>query len=174
MSDAFVGEIRMFGGNYAPMDWALCDGSTLKIVDYQLLYDVIGTTYGGDGVQSFKLPDLRGRVPIHMGQGPGLTSRPIGSSFGTERVSLQAEQIPAHTHVISAGGDATVGAPAGNYPGNSVSFDLYSSAASPDSTMNAAVVAPYGATGVQPHSNLMPTQCVNFIIALNGFYPQRS
>lgn len=174
MSDQFVGEIRMFGGNFAPVEWAFCDGSTLRISDYQTLFTVIGTTYGGDGVQNFKLPDLRGRVPIHMGQGPNLTNRPIGSAFGEEGVTLQAANIPAHTHVISAGGDATTAAPANNYPGNSVGFNLYSSTVTPDNTMNPAAVEPYGAIGVLPHSNLMPTLCVNFIIALNGVYPQRS
>jgi len=173
MSDQFIGEIRMFGGIYEPQDWAFCDGRTLRIQDYAPLYSLIGITYGGDGVQNFKLPDLRGRVPIHQGQGPNLTNRPIGSLFGEEGVTLQASNIPAHTHVISAGGDATTAAPANNYPGNSVGFNLYSPAATPDSTMNAAAVAPYGAINAVPHSNLMPTLCVNFIIALNGLYPQR-
>lgn len=84
MSDCFVGEIRMFGGTFAPMDWAFCDGSTMPISQYDVLYSLIGTTYGGDGVTNFKLPDLRGRIPVHMGQGPGLTNRAIGTSFGTE------------------------------------------------------------------------------------------
>lgn len=162
----------MFGGNYAPMDWALCDGSSLPISVYDVLFSLIGTTYGGDGVQNFNLPDLRGRVPIHMGQGPGLSSRLLGDAPGTEQETLQTSHIPAHTHVISAGGDGTTAAPGGNYPGNSAGFNLYS-AASPDSVMNQAAVGPSGTSSAQPHSNLMPTQCVNFIIALNGYYPQR-
>jgi microcystin-dependent protein len=173
MSECFVGEIRMFGGNFAPMDWAFCNGQTLQISEYDVLYSVVGTTYGGDGITNFKLPDLRGRVPIHMGQGPGLTSRVIGNSIGTETVTLDTTHIPAHNHVIGAGGDATTAAPAGNYPGNSVGFSLYS-AANPDSTMDQAAVGPSATNQVQSHSNLMPTQCVNFIIALNGYYPQRS
>lgn len=173
MSDAYFGEIRMFGGNFAPMDWALCDGSLLPINQYDVLYSVIGTTYGGDGVTNFKLPDLRGRVPIHMGQGTGLTPRMIGSAFGTETETLQVSHIPAHNHVISAGGAATTAAPAGNYPGNS-SFNLYSAAA-PDSLMNLAAVGQSPIAPPQPHSNLMPTQCVNFIIATtNALYPVRS
>lgn len=163
----------MFGGSYAPMDWALCDGSALQISAYDVLYSLIGTTYGGDGVTNFKLPDLRGRIPIHMGQGPGLSNRVLGSSFGTEQETLQTAHIPAHTHVISAGGDGSTAAPAGNYPGNSVGFNLYA-AATPDSVMNAAAVGMSAGSAAQPHSNLMPTQCVNFIIALTGFYPQRS
>lgn len=172
MSDCFIGEIRMFGGNFAPMDWALCDGSTLSINDYSALYALIGTTYGGDGSTNFKLPDLRGRVPLHRGQGTGLTPRTIENSFGAETVTLDTTQIPSHSHVISAGGDATTAAPAGKYPGNSAGFGLYSAAA-PDSTMNQAAVGPSATTTAQPHSNLMPTLCVNFIIALNGEFPQR-
>lgn len=174
MSEYFVGEIRMFGGNFEPMDWAFCDGRTLQISDYDVLYTLIGTTYGGNGSTNFNLPDLRGRIPIHMGQGPNLTNRLIGGSFGAEGVTLQAANIPAHTHVINTGAAATTAAPANNYPGNSVGFNLYSSAAAPDSTMNpAAVEASGGVPGPQPHSNLMPTLCVNFIIALSGIYPDR-
>jgi len=170
MSECFIGEIRMFGGNFAPQDWALCDGSTLPINGNDALYALIGTTYGGDGVTNFKLPDLRCRIPIHKGQGPGLTTRVIGNSFGSETVTLNVTQIPAHTHLISAGGDATSAAPAGGYPGNA-NFSLYSEAA-PDSTMNPAVVGPMGAA--QPHPNVMPSLCINFIIALSGYFPTQS
>lgn len=169
MSECFIGEIRMFGGNFAPMDWAFCDGSTLPISQYDALYSLIGTTYGGDGVTNFNLPDLRGRIPVHMGQGPTLTNRPIGSSFGEEAVTLNETQIPAHTHMINAGGDATTAAPAGAYPGNA-NFALYS-AATPDSTMNPAAVGPVGTA--QPHSNVMPSLCINYIIALSGYFPTR-
>lgn len=172
MSECFAGEIRMFGGTFAPMDWAFCDGSTLQISQYDVLYSLIGTTYGGDGVTNFKLPDLRGRLPIHMGQGPDLTSRVLGESFGTETVSLDSTNIPAHTHLINAGGDGTTAAPAGSYPGNSVGFSLYS-AANAESLMNPAAVGMSAVTPVQSHANVMPCQCVNFIIALNGIYPQR-
>lgn len=172
MSECYVGEIRMFGGTFAPMDWAFCDGSTLPINQYDVLYSVIGTMYGGDGVTNFKLPDLRGRIPVHMGQGPGLTNRQIGTSFGTENETLQVAQIPSHTHVISAGGPGTTVAPGGNYPGNSIGFSLYSAAA-PDSLMNPASVGSSPPTPAQPHSNVMPAQCVNFIIATNGYFPQR-
>lgn len=173
MSECYIGEIRMFGGTFAPMDWAFCDGSTLPINQYDVLFSVIGTIYGGDGVTNFKLPDLRGRIPVHMGQGPGLTPRDIGTQFGTESETLQTAHIPSHTHVISAGGPGTAAAPAGNYLGNSVNFSLFSAAA-PDSLMNQASVGSFPITPVQPHSNLMPTQCVNFIIATNGYFPVRS
>ncbi|NTV15708.1 MAG: phage tail protein [Desulfobulbaceae bacterium] len=172
MSDAFVGEIRMFGGTYAPMDWAFCDGSTLQISQYDVLFSLLGTTYGGDGVTNFKLPDLRGRLPVHMGQGQGLTNRTIGTAFGTETETLQVAHIPAHSHLISAGGDATTVSSAGNYPGNS-NFSLYSTA-TPDNLMNPVAVGSSPPTPAQPHSNLMPSLCVNFIIATNGYLPQRS
>lgn len=172
MSDQFVGEIRMFGGNYAPMDWAFCDGALLNISQNDVLYSLIGTIYGGDGYTNFKLPDLRGRVPIHKGSGPGLSNRQLGSSFGAETAVLDTTHIPAHTHVITAGGDGTTISPAGNYPGNSVGFSLYS-ASTPSGVMNTAAVGMSAANPVQAHSNLMPSQCVNFIIAVSGFYPQR-
>lgn len=162
----------MFGGNYAPPNWALCDGRTLPISGNEPLYSLIGKTYGGDGVTNFNLPDLRGRIPLHMGQGTNLTNRVLGNSFGAETVTLNTLQIPAHTHVISAGADATTAAPANAYPGNSAGLSLYSSATS-DSTMGSAAVGPSATNPVQPHSNLMPTQCVNFIIALTGLFPER-
>lgn len=172
MSDCFIGEIRMFGGTFAPMDWAFCDGSTLPINQYDLLFSVIGATYGGDGTTNFKLPDLRGRIPVHMGQGPGLTLRNIGNSFGTETETLLTAHIPSHTHAISAGGSGTTVAPAGNYPGNSINFSLYSAAA-PDSLMNPSSVGSSPSTPAQPHANVMPALCVNFIIATNGYLPTR-
>lgn len=172
MSDQFVGEIRMFGGPFAPMDWAFCDGSTLPISGNETLYSVIGTIYGGNGTTNFNLPDLRGRVPVHMGQGQGLTNREIGTSFGTENETLQVTHIPSHNHAISAGGPGTSAAPGGNYPGDSAGFNLYSTAAA-DSLMNQASVGSSPPTPAQPHSNVMPGQCVNFIIATNGYFPQR-
>ncbi|ACM19640.1 phage tail collar domain protein [Geotalea daltonii FRC-32] len=172
MSDQFIGEIRMFGGNFAPVDWALCDGSTLQISQYDVLYAVIGTYFGGDGITNFKLPDFRGRIPVHMGTGQGLTPRGIGNAFGTEQETLQVAHIPAHNHVVSVGANATTAAPAGNYLGNSSNFSLYSTAAA-DSLLNQDTVGFFPAAPAQPHSNMMPSLCVNFIIATNGYYPQR-
>lgn len=172
MSECFTGEIRMFGGTFAPMDWAFCDGSTLQISQYDVLYSLIGTTYGGDGTTNFKLPDLRGRLPIHMGQGPDLTSRVLGQSFGTETVTLDSTNIPSHNHLINAGAPATTAAPSGNYLGDSVGLSLYS-AATADSLMNPVAVGMSAGSPALPHANVMPCQCVNFIIALNGIYPQR-
>ncbi|HBA72762.1 MAG: hypothetical protein A2X82_17185 [Geobacteraceae bacterium GWC2_55_20] len=172
MSDCYTGEIRMFGGTFAPMDWAFCDGSVLEINQYSALFALIGTTYGGDGTTTFKLPDLRGRLPLHMGQGAGLSNRPLATAIGTETETLDPTNIPAHNHLISTGGDGTTAAPNGNYPGNSVGFSFYSNA-TPDSVMNASTVGMSSSTAAQPHSNVMPALCVNFIIALSGYFPTR-
>lgn len=170
MSECYLGEIRIFAGNYAPMDWELCDGRPMPIAEYQALYALIGTTYGGDGVNTFNLPDLRGRLPLHMGTGPGLTPRTIGSSFGTEREVLGLTQIPAHTHNINVGADSLSASPGGNYLGNSA-FALYSAAAT-DSTMAPAAVGSSGGSG-SSHDNMMPSLGLNYIIALNGYFPPR-
>jgi microcystin-dependent protein len=173
MSDAYVGEIRMFGGNFAPVDWALCDGTTINISGNEVLYSLIGIKYGGDGVTNFKLPDLRGRIPLHKGQGTGLTNRPIASQLGAEIVTLAVNNIPAHTHVVSVGGSATSLTPTGAYLGNVSGYSLYSSAAT-SCVMNSAAVGMSATNTAQPHSNMMPTLCVNFIISLRGIYPQQS
>lgn len=174
MSDCYVGEIRMFGGSYAPQGWALCAGQTMSISQYDQLYALIGTTYGGDGVTTFKLPDLQGRVPLHRGQGPGLTNRTIGAAFGMETVTLQVANIPAHTHSIVVGGDATTADPTNGYLGNSVGFNLYSSAASPDNTMSPSAVGQSGQNAALSHDNMMPGLCINFIIALAGQFPSQN
>ena len=100
--DPFVGEIRLFAGNFAPMNWAFCDGSLLPIAEFEVLFNLIGTTYGGDGQSTFALPDLRGRVPIHQGQGPGLSNRTIGQTGGVEAVSVGPQQMPPHSHALTA------------------------------------------------------------------------
>jgi len=178
MSDQFIGEIRMFAGNYAPQDWALCNGQSMAISQNDVLYSVIGTTYGGDGVTSFNLPDMRGRIPIHMGPGPNLTQRVIGQNGGTETVTITEATMPQHTHTFNAStsaGNATapastkvLGQIAGaNTPG------LYSATATAPVTMNASSITALS-TGGMAHSNLMPSLCINFIIALNGYFPQRA
>ena len=172
MSDNYVGEIRLFAGNYAPEGWHFCDGSELPISQYDVLYSVIGTTYGGNGSTTFKLPDLRGRVPLHQGQGTGLTNRPLGSQCGEESVALTSAQIPAHSHTICVGDSGTTLAAVGNYPANSVQFNRYSSAQS-DCTMSGAVIGASSNAGLA-HGNIMPSLCINYIIALTGYYPERS
>jgi len=163
MATPYVGEIRMFGGNFAPLGWNFCDGSLLPISEYETLFNLIGTTYGGDGQQTFAVPDLRGRLPVHMN-----SNHPIGQSAGTESVTLTVQQIPAHTHVMLGNNtDSGQNAPSNNVYANTSGFDLYFPDA--DNTMNPAVVTQTGHS--QPHDNMMPYLCVSFIISLFGIFP---
>jgi len=171
MGTSFIGEIKMFGGNFAPRGWAFCSGQLLPISQYDTLFALIGTTYGGDGVNTFALPDLRGRLPLHQGTGAGLSNRVIGESAGVENVTLTTNQIPSHPH--TAQGQSATGnqpSPAGNVWAAS-SLNQYSSSAA-NVTMNAASIGNSG--GSQPHNNIMPFLCVNFIIALEGIFPSRN
>ena len=172
MSDPFVGEIRMFAGNFAPQGWALCDGQLLAISQNDVLFSLVGTTYGGDGQNTFGLPDLRGRIPLHMGQGPGLSSRTIGQNGGSETVTLTPAQLPAHGHVLNAdSGAANSTDPLGRLPAASTGSSTYGNLA-PSVAMRADAVASAG--GNQAHDNMMPFLCINFIIALFGIYPSRN
>jgi len=168
MSDPFIGEIRMFGGNFPPAGWAFCEGQTLAIAENDALFALIGTTYGGDGQVTFNLPDLRGRVPIHQGQGPGLSQNYVlGEQAGVESVTLSQNQIPSHSHPAMA---ATVGnttSPVGAIWAGVTSGAVYRANASADVAMKS--VQPTG--GNQPHENLMPSLCVSFIISLFGIFP---
>lgn len=166
----------MFSGNYAPQDWAFCDGTLLAISQNDVLYSLIGVTYGGDGATNFKLPDLRGRIPIHKGTGPGLTPRTIGQFGGTEAETVNETTMPTHTHPLYASSSAGNGnTPSGTKVpaqiGGSNTPYLYAANATTPVTMNASSVT--GITGSQAHSNLMPALCINYIIALNGYYPQQ-
>lgn len=161
----------MFGGNFAPRDWALCDGQLLAISQYDALFSLLGTTYGGDGRTTFALPDLRSRVPIHYGSGPGLTPRQLGSQGGQEQVTLNTNELPAHTHTPKASIVGSSDNPAGNYWANTPTGKAYG-AAPPNTTMNAGTMAaPVG--GSQGHDNMIPFECVNYCIALSGIYPSR-
>ena len=173
MSQSFVGEIRMFGGSFAPQGWAFCDGRLLSVSENDTLFSLIGTTYGGDGQTTFALPDLRGRAPIHMGQGAGLSSHAIGSNGGVEKVTVTVNQLPSHDHSFSAS-SATAGAtsPSGNVVASPASIDLFRPGSTLDQTMASNAVAPTGNT--QSHDNVQPFQCVSFIISLYGIYPSRS
>jgi microcystin-dependent protein len=171
MSEAYVGEIRMFAGNFAPRGWAFCDGQLLAVSQNDALFSLIGTIYGGDGRSTFGLPDLRGRVPLHEGTGPGLTPRPIGQKSGVETVAITASQIAAHTHQLMASTDgASDSSPTDNVTATSGSSNIYGSNTSV--AMDPSAIATAG-SNAQAHSNLMPTQCVNFIVALVGIYPSR-
>ena len=173
MSEAFVGEIRMFAGNFAPRGWALCDGQLLQVSQNDALFSLLGTIYGGDGRTTFGLPDLRGRVPIHEGQGPGMSNRPIGQKSGAEADTLSANEVVKHRHSLSASSNqATDSSPAGNVTATTASGNLYGTDISV--AMAADAIGPSGNASPQSHSNLMPTQCVTFIIALFGVYPSRS
>jgi microcystin-dependent protein len=163
MSDPFIGEIRMFGGNFAPVGWLLCQGQTLPIALYDTLFNLIGTTYGGDGQETFQLPNLQSRLPVHQGSGYVL-----GQTGGAETVTLTPQQMPLHSHAATA---ATSGAGAAGPAGNvwrDFGRPVYSTAA-PNAAMNAGALQAAG--GGQPHDNLPPYLVINFIIATEGIYP---
>ncbi|MCB2154815.1 tail fiber protein [bacterium] len=171
MSEPFIGEIRMFAGNFAPRSWAFCDGQLLAVSQNDALFSLFGTIYGGDGRTTFGLPDLRGRVPIHAGTGPGLSPRNIGSKGGQEKVTLTVNQLPSHGHSLQATSEAsTQRQPAGQAVA-SATGQVYNELLDPH-TMNSASIANAG--GSQTHTNLMPCLCVNFIVALAGIYPSRT
>ncbi len=169
----YVGEIRMFAGNFPPNGWMFCEGQTLPISENDVLFQLIGTTYGGDGQETFNLPNLASRVPIHMGTGPDGTTYQLGEMAGAEQVTLATTQIPAHTHPLTAS------ASAGNSPNpqnNVVSqtdgtISLYI-ADPPGAAMNAGAISPAG--GSQPHENCQPFLCINFIISLFGVFPSQT
>lgn len=173
MSDPFVGEIRMFAGTFAPRGWALCDGQLLSVSGNDALFSLFGTIYGGDGRSTFGLPDLRGRLPIHVGSGPGLTPRQIGSKSGSENVTVTEAQLPSHGHPMQAT-ESLADSPnpgGGKVVARSTSVDLYIDLA-PDVNLNTASITSTGGGG--SHTNVMPFLCVNFIVALVGVYPSRT
>jgi len=165
MSQPYVGEIRIFAGNFAPAGWMFCDGQLLPISEYETLFNLIGTTYGGDGQSTFALPDMRGRLPIHMGS--GFVQGQIG---GAETVTLTTNQIPAHPHTVLATTNSnTASLPGGNFLASGP--DIYDQNKSGNSTMAPAI----GSTGgSQPHNNFQPYLCLDFIISLFGIYPSQS
>jgi microcystin-dependent protein len=175
-----IGEIRMFAGNFPPRGWALCQGQILSIAQNTALFSILGTTYGGNGTTNFALPDLRGRVPIQPGQGPGLSSHLLGEQSGAENVTLLATQMPAHTHPTTVQAkcineDGSTPSAANAVWANSTQGFGYD-AATPDSNMspNAISVTAGIAGGNQPHTNMQPYLAINFIIALQGIYPSRN
>lgn len=172
MSDPFVAEIRMFGGNFVPKGWAFCDGQLLPIAQNTALFSLLGTTYGGDGKSTFGLPDLRGRAPMHHGQGQGLTDRVVGESGGAESVTLTPAQIPSHTHNValpSVNTTATTSDGHNNLPARTAE-NTY---ASTGTAVDMASAASGNSGGSQPHNNLQPYLTVSFIIALQGVFPPR-
>ena len=167
MSQPFIGEIRMFAGNFAPVGWAFCNGALIPISENDALFNLIGTTYGGDGQNTFALPNLQSRVPVHVG--PGFA---LGQSGGAETVTLTVSQIPGHSHLLQASdANGDMPGPANNVPAAAATFDPYESA-SP--TVNMAVDMLGSAGGSQPHDNMLPYLVVNFIISLFGVFPSQS
>ncbi len=171
-ANPFIGQIIMFGGNFAPRDWALCNGQLLSIASNTALFSILGTTFGGDGRTTFALPDLRGRVPVHSGSstGPGLSPRPLGQKAGSETVTLTADQIPPHSHQLRANSGRADSTDPSNATIAKANEDTYNSGNS--DVMMKGNTANTG--GGQAHNNMQPYQCVNFIIALVGVYPSRS
>jgi len=171
MSEPYVGEVRMFAGNFAPRGWAFCDGQLLAVSQNDALFSLLGTIYGGDGRTTFGLPDLRGRIPIHAGHGPGLSERRLGAKGGEENVTLTVNQMPSHTHTPQASSSpASELQPGGRVPGVAQSQAFMDRLLGP-TNMNSQSVTNVG--GSRSHTNLMPFLCVNFIIALVGIYPSR-
>lgn len=176
MSDAYQGEIRMFAGTFAPFKWAWCDGQIQAVSENQALFSIIGTTYGGDGRSSFGLPEMRGRIPVGQGTGPGQTPRTIGQLFGVETVTLTSDNLPSHTHTLMASSSAqTTTEPVGNSfatINNDNSFYAAGVVMSELTESSDSAVESDG--GNQPHDNIQPSLCINFIIATQGLYPPRS
>jgi microcystin-dependent protein len=168
MSEPYVGEVRMFAGNFAPVGWAFCDGQLLPISENEVLFNLIGTTYGGDGQSTFALPDLRGRIPIHAGTATTGVTYALAEQGGSESVTVTVPQMPAHGHALGSTASATQGTPSGNVLGKTTT-PIYGTN---------ATTRPLGGTlpagGSQPHDNMMPFLAVNFIIALEGVFPQQN
>lgn len=171
--EQFLCEIRLFGGNFAPRGWAFCNGQLLPLSQYQAVFSILGTTYGGDGRTTFALPDLRGRVPIHAGssRGPGVDEVRLGESSGSNTNTLLIHNLPAHNHLIAASSQpGTSGDPTNNYPANSGATDKeYSENA--NTSMNAQSTRLTG--GGQPINNMQPYLGLNYIIALQGVFPSQ-
>lgn len=167
--EPLLGMIVLFGGNFAPKNWALCNGQLLSIAQNTALFSILGTTYGGDGITTFALPDLRGRVPMHAGNGPGLTPRELGESVGVEHVTLLVSNMPAHTHPLVVATEA----PDEDIPAGLAlaAGELYSSKA-PTAALNPASIGVSG--GQQPIDIVQPVQVLNYIIALQGIFPSRN
>lgn len=173
--NAYVGEIRMVGFNFAPTGWAKCEGQLLSIASNTALFSILGTTYGGNGQTTFALPDLRGRAPMHTGSGsgPGLSPRSLGENGGTTENTLLVNNIPSHNHLVNAvttNGNQNL--PTGNLPANTRLLDKEYSDANPNTIMGATMVQPTGNNA--PVNNMQPYNSVTFIIALQGVFPPRN
>lgn len=165
MAQPYVGEIRMFAGNFAPAGWQFCEGQLIPISEHETLFQLIGTTYGGDGQSTFALPDLRGRIPIHQGNGFILAE-----TGGAEEITLTINQIPAHHHpMLGSANAATSSLPTNNVFATTSGFDIYFDNSESSSSLSTAAISPVG--GSQPHTNFQPYLCVDFIISMFGIFP---
>ncbi len=171
MSQPFVGEIRLFAGNFPPIGWSFCDGAAVSIAENPVLFDLIGTTYGGDGQQTYKLPDLRGRIPIHQGGNGQSSPYVIGQSGGAEAVALTLAELPAHTHALNASTNAAVSTKGPVDALGASTMNLYGSA-TPNMPMEPTAIAPVGAN--QPHENMAHFTAINYIIAMFGVFPSQN
>jgi microcystin-dependent protein len=174
MAQPYVGEIRIFAGNFAPAGWMFCAGQLLPISENETLFNLIGTTYGGDGQNTFALPDLQGRFPIHMGQGAGLQNYVLAQKGGVEQVTLATSTLPGHTHpaMCSSGGQGQVAAPAGAVSAPSDVTQYAASAAGGFMGSSAILTTPTG--GSQPHDNMTPFLVLDYIISLFGIFPSQT
>ena len=174
MAQPYIGEIRMFAGNFPPNGWAFCEGQLIPIAQNTPLFQLIGTTYGGDGQETFALPDLRGRIPLHFGTGPDGITYQLAEKSGVEEVTLTTQQIPIHTHAqgCSTGGGANTPDPV-NAIASKTDLSQYSSAGA-TVAMGTPNMLSDGAGGSQPHTNFMPYLCVDFIISLFGIFPSQT
>ena len=174
MSEPFVGEIRMFAGQFAPRGWAFCDGQLLAISQNDALFSLLGTIYGGDGRTTFGLPEMRGRIPIHAGSGPGLSPRKLGAKSGAENVTITTPQVPSHSHGFQGVSDtADTKDPAGAFLATLSTEDIYRvDMGATAVSMNSGAIGAHSG-GSRSHSNLMPALAINFIIALVGIYPSK-
>jgi microcystin-dependent protein len=181
MSEPFLGEIRMVGFNFAPRGYAFCNGQLLSISQNTALFSLLGTTYGGNGIQTFGLPNFQGRVPIHQGSGPGLTPRVMGETSGQENHTLIITELASHTHSVTvspscSADDGTTGSPVGNVPAvpaaGTTPVTAYTSPGSGSMASSSGTATPSG--GSQPHNNMQPYLVVNFIIAMEGIFPSRN
>ena len=173
MSMAYVGEVRPFAGNFAPVGWLLCDGSLLSISQYSVLYNLIGTTYGGNGTTTFGLPDLRGRAMINQGQGSGLSQYVIGQPVGVENVTVTAGQMGSHPHgfaALTTGGSTGTPGPTVELAAAPAGHSMYSTGGN-QVALSGQAVSPTG--GSQPHNNRQPYLAITYIIAFEGIYPSQ-
>jgi microcystin-dependent protein len=175
LSNQYLGEIRMFAGNFAPVGWALCNGQLMPISQFTALFSLLGTSYGGNGTADFALPNLQGRVPIHAGNGAGLTPYVLGESGGVETATLTIAQLPAHNHIVNA--SSSIGTQPG--PGNNIPASVSGAApekiytaSAPNAVMSSSTIGIAG--GGQPVGVIQPFLCINFIIALVGIFPTRN